>query len=209
MTSGAKGRSTMAPQDARNAPAVDQLAEVTWRPVYGRDGYRGDAITAVRRAHDEIRFVLVTIALRFDRGHHFGTECAKARLTVGETQARNSARRRGGYEVRDAAMRRNRRQADLARTNHDVGEVERREQARSERRVVLAIRVERDDLTAWKVLGCMCERGAQRSAFATVGVEADDVIARTLEHRARGVERAVIHAEHEHGAHVPAHRRDD
>src|SRR6185312_4392785 len=107
------------------------------------------------------------------------------------------------------AMRRNRRQTDLARPDHDVGEVERREQAGSERRVVLAIRVERDDRTAGKVLGCMCERGTQRSALATIGVEADDMIAGTLEHRARRVERAVIHAEHEHGAHVPTDGRDD
>src|SRR6185312_13802580 len=102
MTSGAKSRSTMAPQHARDAPAVDQLAEVTRRPVYSRNGNLCDAITAVRRAYDEIGFVLVTIALRFDRGNHFGTEGAKARLAVGETQACNSARRRGGYEVRDA-----------------------------------------------------------------------------------------------------------
>src|SRR6185312_12962815 len=143
MTSGAKSRSTMAPQHARDAPAVDQLAEVTRRPVYRWNGYLCDAITAVRRAYDEIGFVLVPVALCFDRGNHLGTECAEARLAVSETQPGNRARCSSRYEVGDAAMRGNRRQADLARPDHDVGEVERREQARSERRIVLAVRVER------------------------------------------------------------------
>jgi len=207
-----KCRCSMTPQHARDAPTIHQLAKVTRRSVNGRHSDFGDAITTMRRANYEIGLVLVPIPLRLNGCDDLGTQRAKSRLAVGQTQPRHRTCRGSRKNVRETTMGWDGWATNLSRPDHDVREIECLQKAWRKRGIVLAIGVERDHRTARKALDCERKRGAKGCALAAVGVKADYVIARPLQHPAGCVRGSVIHSHHKRPRDMAPdrghHRRD-
>jgi hypothetical protein len=68
----------MTPQYTRYAPTVGQFSKMARRAIYRRNRDFGDAIPAMRRAHDEIGLEFVAIAMSVNRCNDFTSQCAKA-----------------------------------------------------------------------------------------------------------------------------------
>lgn len=145
--------------------------------IPGRDLNLSDDSTFARRADDECRFGLISLANVRNALQQRPTNGAKAALGITDLDAGTPGDGTRGERVRHHAMPRHRRAASLAGTDHEIGLLQRLQRRRHARRIVLPVGIDRDHrLDARCQCECRLKARQQRGPLAAVDRVAYDAV---------------------------------
>ena len=176
--------------DRRDHPRrIPQRPEVTGRSISGRNFNLSDDSACARCANDERRFRLIPVALMWHEVEQRSADTAKPALRVADRPPGTPGDGPGRNCVGDAAVQRHRRPTTTSRTDDEIGTCQRSQQCRQTGRIVLIVRVDRDDrLDARLDRRQPRETAHEGRTLAAIDVMSEHVIRAALDRsRRRGV----------------------